>query len=448
MTNYFSIVAEIVSNHAVALLASLVLLGLSATFSSCETSLFSLSAPELNRIRAGVGRFDRIIVQLHKHLQTLLPCLLFFNMMVNVGIYSLAAGIAADLGGKFGAGTAFFYSILSLFMVVFWGEVFPKQLAISSSLRVARLTALPVWVVYRFLGKPLKILNAVVGALERVFDTQRADHQGLREEELKLLVELSRHDGAISDGEYRMIDSIVDLPEVHVKDIMVPRIDVAALPSGSRLDEAIAEARRFAHCKLPVLDADNDDFAGWVDVRTLYAALLTGEIAHGEGTVESYLREFKYFSEHDRADQVLERIKATGGDLFAVVDERGVVVGFFTLQDIMDEVLGHFGEHGSAPPSEIRETIHGYILSGRLSVREWRGLFNVSRDLPQSATVGGLVVSLLGRIPRVGDRVELDNMEMTVLATWHNRVTEVGLRLTDADRGKAEKKISARLFRS
>ncbi len=359
-------------------------------------------------------------------------------MLVNVGIYALAAGIAADIGERFGMGAAFAYSMASLFLVVFWGEVFPKQLAIAASLPAARLTALPVWMCTRVLGKPLVVLNGLVAALERVLIPKRPDHQELREEELRLLVDLSRADGAISDGEYQMIDSIVDLPEVRVKDIMIPRVDFTALPRACSFDDAVAAARRAGHCKLPLADPASDDFTGWIDVRAIHAARSGGR-AKRPGGVEAHAREFRYFSEHDRADQVLERIKGTGGELFAVVDERGLVVGFFTLQDIMDEVLGRFGEHGAAPAQEIRGEGEGYILSGQLSVREWRDLFDVSRDLPKSATVGGLVVSLLGRIPRVGDRVELDNMEMTVLATWHNRVTEVRLRLAGGDGEQAER---------
>ena len=446
MLDFAGIFKTLLTGHAFALLASGVLLCLSATFSSCETSLFSLTAPELNRIRAGRGRLDRTLVKLHANLKSLLPSLLFCNMAVNVGILSLAAGIASDLGASFGSGVAFAYSIASLVAVVFFGEVFPKQLAISSSLSVARATVLPVWACYRVIARPMRILNAVVTALERIFDQRRADARGLREEELRLLVELSRTDGAISDGEYMMIDSIVELPDVHIRDVMIPRIDVATLPPGSSLPKALEEARRCHHCKLPVLAVDRDDLAGWVDVRDIYADR-AGRVDEDGETVETFLRDFRFFSEHDRADQVLERIKGGGGDLFAVVDERGVIVGFFTLQDIMDEVLGHFGEHGAPPPSEIREMRGGYIISGRLSVREWRDIFNVSSAVPKSATVGGLVVSLLGRIPKPGDRVELENMEMFVLATWHNRVTEVGLRLVrQEDKEEAEKKVSSRFY--
>lgn len=441
-----NIIADLITQHAFALLATACLLVLSATFSSCETSLFSLSAPELNRVRAGSGSIDRMLVSLHANLKPLLPTLLFCNMGVNVCVFSLAAGIASDLGEQFGGSVAFAYSLASLFLVVFFGEVFPKQLAIASSLPVARLTALPVWSIYRVLKRPMRILNAIVGALERVCDTSRTDSRGLREEELRLLVEMSRNDGAISQGEYKMIDSIVDLPDVRIRDVMIHRIDTTMLSAGSGLADAVALARKRRHCKIPVVDAAQDDLAGWVDVRDIYAEY-KGEPEKDDTSVEAFIRDFQYFSEHDRADQVLERIKGSGGDLYAVVDERGIVVGFFTLQDIMDEVLGHFGENGAPPPSVIREMHDGYVISGRLSVREWRNIFNIDSKMPKSATVGGLIIAHLGRIPKVGERVEFANTEMVVLSMWHNQVKEVGVRLMHDDDLEKAKKVSARLSR-
>ncbi len=447
MHTLLDIFSTLATEHSPTLLASVLLLGTSAMFSSCETALFSLSAPDLNRIRASNHRFDKIILGLHNVLKSLLPTILFCNMAVNVLIYALAASVATDLGSRYGTGTAFIYNLITLFLVVFFGEVFPKQLAIASSLTLARLTAFPVWFIYRALGKPMRILNAIVTAFERVFDARRGDPRGVREEELRLLIELSRNDGAISEGEYTMIDGIVDLPSVRIKDVMIHRVDASILPAESSLAIALSEARRSGHCKMPVHSAAKDDLAGWVDVRDIFADRKTdAELA--EETAESYLRGFHYFSEHDRCDQALERVKGGGSDIFAVVDERGVVVGFFTVQDIMDEVLGSFGEHGAPPPLEIREADGGYVISGRLSVREWRDVFDVSSAVPKSATVGGLIVSLLGRVPRVGDQVSLENMEMTVLSTWHNQVREVGLRLVSPEsKEKADKKVSARMFR-
>ncbi|MCC8190104.1 MAG: hemolysin family protein [Planctomycetes bacterium] len=423
----------LVREHLLAMAAMAVLLVVSATFSGCETSLFSLTAPELNRARRSRLRFDRIIAALHGNLKSLLPTILFCNMAVNILTFALTAGVAASLGRAYGGGTAFLFSGASLLVVVFFGEVFPKQLAIASSLLVARLTALPVWLVYRVLDRPMRVLSAVVTGIERAVAFETADAGVVREEELRLLVKLSRADGVISDGEYELIDGIVGLPEVRVRDIMVPRMDVTPLPPGASPAEIIALARQARHCKLPVLDERQDDLAGWVDAREVYAELGGRENAR-EGSAESFLKEFRFFSEHDRADQVLERIKNGGGDLFAVVDERGRIIGFFTLQDIMDEVLGHFGENGAPPPTEVRERDGRYVVSGRLSVKEWRELFGVAEAIPRSATVGGLVTALLGRVARPGDRVRIGNMDMTVLGTRRNRVTEVALELVPGAR--------------
>ncbi len=424
----YNIAATIVTHHPLALVAAAGLLCMSATFSGCETSLFSLSAPELNRIRASKTRIDRVLAELHAVLKPLLPTILFCNMAVNVMVFAIASSITNALGTEFGAGVAFLFSLVALFLVVFFGEVFPKQYAISSSLLVARLTGFQVWLVYRTLRQPMRVLNAVVTACERVVQPVPADSHELREEELRLLVELSKNDGVISEGEYELIDGIVELPAVRMRDIMIPRVDAVLLYRGDNTARAVEAARQGKHCKMPVMDVESDDIVGWVDARDVFAHE-GGQGGAEPADIEELVRDFQYFSEHDRADQVLERIKGGGGDLYAVVDERGLVVGFFTLQDIMDEVLGHFGEHGAPPPSEIREGGDGYVISGRLSVKEWRDLFDVPDRIPKSATVGGLIVSLLGRVARAGDVVRLENMEMTVRSTWHNRVTEVSLRL-------------------
>lgn len=417
-------------HHPAAFIASGGLLALSAMFSSCETALFSLTTPELNRIRAGTGRIDRTIAALHRDLSKLLPSLLFCNMAVNVLLYSLAAVIGTTLDESLGALIGFLYGLFSLGVVIFFGEVFPKQVAIAARLAVARLTALPVWVCYRALSKPMSVLNAAVRVCERIVGAPAQDHTELREEEFKLLMEVSKSDGVISDDEYELLDGIVELPDIKVRDIMTPRVDVIMVKPDTTPENAMRLARICGHVKLPVLDRDKDDMAGWVDMREIL-------LKPGHKTLAPYTKKLKFFSEHDRVDQALRQMKKYGDVLMAVVDERGMIIGIFTQQDIMDEVLGHFGDYGHAPPEAIRERDGSYILAGGVSVREWRELFKVTESAPKSATVGGLVVALLGRPARRGDKVRLDNVEMTVLTVWRNRVTEVVARLApDEPEGK------------
>lgn len=409
-------------DHSLVLIASVALLGASATFSGCETALFSLAPPELNRIRSGSGRIDRMLAELLADLKRLLPSLLFCNMMVNVLIFALSAVVGASLRTKYGTAGALCHGLFSLGAVIFGGEVFPKQVAIAARVPVARITAVPVWLLHRLLARPMSILNTLVAMCERAADAGGRNQTELREEELRLLMDLSKIDGVINNDEYELIDGIVDLPEVKIRDIMTPRVDTAMIRRDTTAEDALEFARISGHTKLPVLDVAADDLSGWVDVRDIF-------LADARGALGKFVRRLQFFSEHDRADQVLTRLKKGDDGLMAVVDERGSFVGVFTMQDIMDEVLGHFGDYGSAPPEQIRESGGGYVVAGGVSVREWRSLFGVSEAIPHSATVGGLVTALLGRPARRGDRVAIGNVEMTVLRVWRNRVIEVAVRL-------------------
>ena len=421
---------SILTDHPLHLAAGVVLLTLSSAFSGCETSLFSLTAPELNRIRAGRGRLDRTIAELHAGLKPLLSILLFCNMAVNILFFSLAASLSNSISGRHGAGAAVFFNLLSIFAVLFFGEVFPKQMAIASSLAVARATAIPVWCCRLLLASPMRILDALSAACERMVADKRRDPLDIREEELRLLMEISKRDGVISDGEHELIDSVVELPGVRVRDIMTPRVDMHFLAPGATADEAIRLSRTRRRGKLPVLDAGNSDFSGWLDARD--ALFRSRDGAGNDIGDDGMLRPFRFFSEYDRVDQVLEKVKNANCELFAAVDERGQIVGFFTIGDVMDVVLGRTGD-GESPADSVREEDGIFVAPGRLSVREWREFFGVSDILPRSATLGGLMTSMLGRVARPGDQVRMDNLELTVLSVRRNRIDEVRVRLADGD---------------
>ncbi|MDR2391152.1 MAG: DUF21 domain-containing protein, partial [Planctomycetota bacterium] len=197
------IIRHLLAEYPLEFLAGLVLLCLSATFSGCETSLFSLTVPELNRIRASHDWLDRIIANLCSDLKPLLSVLLFCNMAVNTLIFSLSTLIAQDIADRAGSGVSFLFGMASLLAVLFFGEVFPKQLAISSSLLVARATAIQVWCCRRLLIRPMRVLNMTTDFCVRLISPRSdRDRTEVREEELRLLMELSRQDGVISEGEY------------------------------------------------------------------------------------------------------------------------------------------------------------------------------------------------------------------------------------------------------
>lgn len=404
-----------------------VLLCLSAMFSGSETALFSLTPSELNRIRADKGVTGRAIYALHDDLRRLLLTILFGNMAVNILFFSIGTKLGSSMGTAGNHLAALILGIGCLVTVIIFGEVVPKQVAIGMRLPLLRIAALPLYGLHKVIRRPLITLDAFVSACERAFHIDN-EYRQQKEEELRLLIELSSTDGVISSNERDLIDSIVDLPNLRLKDIMTPRVDAVSVRCTASIEDVLAIARSSSHVKLPVFDPERDDYVGWVDARDFFNIEHTVDL-------EKFVKPMTFFSEHDRGDLALSKFRTTGDRMAAVVDERGAIVGFLTQHDLTEEILGRLGEYGAPPQEPIRTDTEGdgYLISGGLSVKEWREYFDYEGHLPHSATMGGLVTSALGRPARPGDRVNLDEYELQVVSARRNRVISIRMK----DKGKA-----------
>ncbi len=405
------------------------LLILSGGFSGTETALFSLKTADLNRIRRAKGPVFGAIAALRADLPGFLTTVLFGNMVVNILLFATSAVIAAHLADEFGAGAGLAFNLASLLMVITFGEVTPKALAAVLQLPFARLTALPMYALHRCLSPLRRVLNSIVKLGERLANVAEPS-SAAQAEELHLLMQASREQGVISSNEHELIAGVVGLAEVRMREILTPRMDVIYTPATATCGELLDLAREKGHSKIPLRDLRNDEFVGWVDARELFIAGV------GEAPAAAFLKEPCFVSEFDRADEVLDKFLDTQERLAFVVDEWGSTVGIVTLWDVISEIFGEIADEDETRHDPMRDLGGGvYLLDGRVSVREWRGLFGVVVALPRAATMGGLVTALLGRSARVGDRISLGKIELTVEEVLRRRPTR--LRLTLRGRGEA-----------
>lgn len=406
------------------------LLVLSATFSGSETALFSLKASDLNRLRRTPGPSTNAVLALHASLGDFLMTVLFCNMVVNILFFACSTVLIGDLTAyyskKLGEGYTHLISIglgiASLLLVITFGEVTPKSVASISRVVFCRIVALPMLTIHRGLWWVRAVLGRIVILLESTLGLG-STHNALNPEELKLLIEASRADGIISADEHDLITEVLELPDVRVRELMTPRVDVVSVPTGASAEDMLHIARNSGHSKLPVRDTRTDEYIGWIDARGVF-------IREDASVSERDRLPPVYVSELDRADQVLVRFRKERLRLAIVVDERGGSEGILTLNDLVGVIFGGLGDEDELPAEPVREVgENAYLLSGDVSVREWRTLFGFGSDLPSVATVGGLVSALLGRMPRVGDRVRLGNLSMEVTRTARRRVIEIRLTL-------------------
>ena len=400
-----------------------VLLLLSAFFSGTETALFSLTREQVKRLRGQGRHVDKMLALLAGNPSGLLIAILFGNIVVNVLFFSLSVVVALGVGRRHGEGWEAAIGVAVLVLVILVGEIFPKALGISFPERVVRLNSLPLRNWYRFLGPVRRVLEFITRHLEPAGQGETQ----LNADELKLLIEATRHDPTFGKQEKAIVEDIVNLPEIRVRELMVPRVEQlfrrADAPAGEALRAAAGQELEL----VPVYDGEEDNIVGVVEVRELF---INNDPAL---PLSAFVHPVRFVPETKRADEMVREFLAEGLRMVCVVDEYGGLAGTVCLEDLLEEVVGEFDALEVPAIEQLGEST--YRLQGSLGIREWRSLFvgflpdEVVRTLALD-TVGGLVVSLLKRMPEPGDVVQVRNLRFTVGPVRSNRIESVLLELS------------------
>lgn len=409
-------------DHLFELLLMATMLFFSGFFSGTETALFSLSREQMKHLREHGDHVSRLLTLLSEHPSALLVAVLFGNLLVNILFFSISVVFATALAMQYGEWWSGVAGVVVLLLVILVGEILPKAVGISYPERVVKLNAagLRWWI--QLIAPIRRILEWIVRKLE---PSGSDDHQ-LSSEELRLLVEATRHDATFGTQEKAIAEDIVSLPEVRVREVMVPRVDQLMRHADTRCIDVLKDACEDELHLIPVYEEDEDDIIGVVDICDLFAT------ADPERPVRELCRPVHFVPETKRVDSLLREVLQKNLRLMCVVDEYGGLAGTVCLEDLFEELVGEFDAQESPPVEQLGEST--YLLQGNLSIREWRTLFVgfLSEEMFRSLsmdTVGGLVITLLKRLPTVGDIAHLQNLKFTVEQVRGNRILSVRLEL-------------------
>jgi putative hemolysin len=415
----------------------LVLVLLSGTFSGSETVLFALTPAQLQHDAASSNPFRRLAARLMKQPKQTLTTILIGNTAVNVLLFATSYVLFHNLAGQFGAWITPVSGILSVMLVLVCGEVVPKVLAVALPDRLSPYSATVVQVsgyVLRPLGRLLDLL--IIEPLTRLI-FGRPGHAVVREHdltaaELKALLEMSRRRGLLNHVEDAYLREVIDLSNVRVRDIMVPRVEVKAFDISGPPDELRQLMRETHLTKLPVYDGVIDNIVGLV-----YAKILFFE---PDKPLRELVTSVRFVPELVSAEQLLQHFRNTKSQIAIVVDEFGGMAGLVTLEDVLEEIVGEIHDPDEEPAEReiVRLSDAEYDVSGRLSVQYWLETFGITGLPDRVVTVGGLVTSRLGRPARVGDEVRIGNVQFRVTAVAGRRVQRLRLVLGDVVQAESE----------
>jgi len=409
------------------LLLMLGLLGLSGFFSGSETALFSLTKADLRFFRRAAGPVGRAALALAGAPSEFLATVLFCNMLVNILFFTLAAGLAGRAAAAGAPATAVGLSLAALVAVIVFGEVLPKSLAVLAPRTYIRFTAAPMYVIHRSLA-PVRASLGRMTALLRRLSRQEARAGDL--EELKLVLAAAAEEGEMTRGASAIVSEVLDLAERKVKEFMTPRVDMVMAEEGASVPDVLALARGTGRTKIVVFRQVRDEIVGVVDARDLYL-----DAAHG--SIRGAVQHPAYVSEYQRATDTLRFLQSRRTDLAIAVDEYGGTAGIVTLADVLEEVFGEPGdEPGDESPAVQKLGADRFAIAGDVSLRDWRSLLEGQGKLPPVDTMAGLVACLLGRVPRLGDTVQVGRVSIRVTRMSGRRVREVELLVEDDSGGE------------
>ena len=323
-----------------------------------------------------------------------------------------------------------FLVITTLHIVI--GEQAPKSFAIRKAEGTMLFTALPLLAFYKLTYPVIWLLNHSANRILRLIGVRPVveGELGHNEEELRLLL-ASAGPARLSKQKRELLDNIFELSDRMARQIMLPRADVVYLSTTKSLEENLAIARESGHTRFPLCDGDLDHAVGLVHIKDLFRQGVTLT------SLSQVARELAFVPETLQLDRLLRRMRAERLHMAAVFDEYGGVSGIVTMENVIEEIVGSIqDEFDLEKPELVKRGKNVYLVSGSMLVDDLEGAIGLELSDRDEDTIGGVVLSELGRPPVLGDRVVLGPVALEVLDLEGARIKIV--RLTVAEPAPAE----------
>ena len=418
------------------LLLGLLLVLLNGFFVAAEFALVKLRPTQLES--AGEeGLRVRLLKHMLEHLDAYLSASQLGITLASLGLGWVGepafAWVLRPLLAWLGAGEALVHSIslalaflLITMLHIVVGEQAPKTLAIRQSLGASMWIALPLHAFYRATYPAIWLLNRAANGLLQLFGVEPVTEGELAhsEEELRLLLASSPEE--LSQQKRELLDNVFELFHRVARQIMVPRGDVIYLSTTRGVEENLQLARTSGHTRFPLCRGSLDQAIGLVHIKDLF------RLERPPRSLEEIARPLTFVPETLTLDQLLRRMRGERVHLAAVLDEYGGVSGIVTLENVIEEIVGEIQDEFDLERPDLVALGPGhYQVAGRMLVEDLERALKIEISERDEDTIGGVVLSELGRRPRVGDAVEVGPVRLRVADAELNRIKTLDLELRE-----------------
>ena len=412
----------------------IILLMLSAFFSSNETALMSVSKIRLRSLAdSGDRRAELVLDTLENHTPKMLSAILIGNNIVNLSASAISASLAYAFGGYM---VSIATGILTVAILIF-GEITPKNYA---TLKAEKLSLRYIRIIRFFMTVMTPVIFIINLFCRGIMFLLRVDpnasNRAMTEEELRTIVDVGHESGVIESDEKEMIYNVFDLGDANAKDIMVPRVHVTFADINNTYEELIEIFREDKFTRLPVYEDSHDNIVGIINMKDL---LLYDRTENFQ--IRDIMRKPHFTYEYKSISELLVEMRDSTFNIAIVLDEYGEMAGLITLEDILEEIVGEIHDEYDEKDDElIRQTGEGeYMIDGSVSLDDINDQIGTSFESEDYDSIGGFIIERLDRMPEAGDEVCTDDgIRLTVESLDKNRIESVHLTLPPQETSGAD----------
>lgn len=406
-----------------------VLLLLSAFFSSSETAFLSLQRMQLEHAvrsgRVGAGRVSKLV----EHPGRLVASILVGNNLANTATAAVGTVIAAELVS--GGGSVLVATAVVTVLLVIFGEVVPKTAALHFSYPMASAYSIPLraWVAAT---RPVIVsLDQLTKFMLRITGASTEEQGAFTLGELRTAIVVGRESGTIQEEQSEMLLGALGLHDVQARRLMVARVDIEAVEATDTVRHTGERLSASGFQRVPVFGETIDDIIGYVHVSDVCRAMVRNQ---DHMPVASIIRPALFEPQNAPASRVLERMQESNSHMVILIDEYGSTAGLVTLEDLLEEVVGEIRSESGAEAATIEARPTGRtVVDGRMRLSELGEQLDREFDYPNAETVAGLLLEQLGKIPFRGEYTDYLGFRFTVVSADRRRVRLIAVEPTPAE---------------
>lgn len=409
------------------LIAIIILLCLSAFFSSSETALTTVNQIRMRTLADNGDKRAARVLHVTGNPGKMLSAILIGNNIVNLSASSISTSLAIHLFGNTGAGIA--TGILT-FLILIFGEVTPKTMATIKADSMSLTVAAPIGFLMKILTPVIFIINKLSLGLMFLLHVNIKDAQKkMTEEELRTIVDVSQENGVIEHEERDMIHNLFDFGDAEAKEIMVPRIDMTFVQADATYQEVLDIFRQDMFTRLPVYEDSTDNVIGIINMKDFLLQNDTPEFS-----VRKLLREPYFTYEHKNTADLFLEMRKSSISLAIVLDEYGVTAGLITLEDLLEEIVGEIRDEYDADEEDdiTRISDREFYVLGSANLDDVSEALSLHFTSDDYDTIGGYCLGLLDHLPEKNEIILTDNnILLRIDRMEKNRIERIYIRLPE-----------------